>query len=120
MPNAAYNVTVDSTGYTIFQTARRTAEVAGQLGQDADGVLGITIYNSGANDALVKCADMHGDVTAWNHGSPMPTQWMLLPAGKSVTLEVEAGPLSKSQIDEVKVKAVSTSTTISWGVTKRR
>ncbi len=110
--NACNSLSVGTVAVTIFQSAAAS-------GADMDGALALSIYNSGGTDAMVKSTGHHDDVTNL-FGSPAPTQWMPLPAGKSVTIEVENNAGSYGQLQLVKVKTASSSTTIGWGVTKRR
>lgn len=126
MPNAANNVTVpaNTTGLVIFATPTAAAKLGLNTPncQDADGVLGLTVYNSGAEDAEIQSDDFHPTVTGWLSGTIPADLWGPLPAGKSVTLEYrrDAGS-SAGQIDHVKVRMVDSSktTTIGWLVTAR-
>lgn len=119
MPNAANNVTVDTTGKTIFATPE--AAVFYNLNPvdclDMRGALSITIYNSGANDAEVNCDQMHASVARWLGGTIPSSQWMPLPSGKSVTLELRREPGAAGQIERVRCRAATGTTTIGWGVT---
>lgn len=123
MPNAANNVTVpaDTTGITIFATPQAAAELNlnPAVCLDMAGVLALTVYNFGSNDAEIKCDEAHPDVTAWPSGTLPTDQWGPLPAGKSVTLEFRRDQGGSGQIDRVRVRSVvsSNTTTIGWLVT---
>lgn len=114
MPNVADNVTVTTSEQVIFRARSHSTP-----GYDQDGVMAITILNYGSNDLLVK-SDGQPDVSQWVEGSVPAVQWLRVPANKSLTLEKRGEAGSAGQINEVKVKAATGTTTISWGATAWR
>lgn len=113
--NACNGLTINTDGETIFLS---TADG----GSDIDGALAISIYNSGSADALIKANGHHTTVATKPDGTSAAgvSQYLLVPAGKSVTLEVENNAGAYGQIGSVFAKSASATTTLSFGVTKRR
>ena len=85
---------------TLFQSER-----AG--GSDMNHALAVSVLNTGATNAmLVRCGNIHS-----------ASQWVEVPAGKSITFECEDNGCT--QIDSVYAKSTS-GTTCTFTVTKWR
>lgn len=96
-----------STPRTLFQSAR-------DGGSDIDGALAVSVLNTGSKDAFIFSKGHHGQSAA-------TTNYIRLPAGASLTIETAGEGDVLTQIGQIVAKtAGSDTTTLSWGVTKRR
>ncbi len=101
------SATQTSTPRTLF---RSTADG----GSDTDNAVAISVLNTGTKDALVWCKGHHGD-------DPGSENFGRLPAGLSVTFEVESASDTQIKLSKIVAKTVGgDTTTLSWMVTKRR
>lgn len=105
----------DTIGSAVQSSTERTLfQAITDGGTDIDGALAISILNTGSDDAFIWSKGHHGSAPAANN-------FVRLPAGVSLNIEVADSSDVLVQISKIVARTHgSDSTTLSWGVTKRR
>ena len=108
----AYDDTLSTTSQT--STERTLFRSVSDGGSDIDNAVAVSVLNTGSKDAFVFCKGHHGD-------APGSANFIRLPAGLSITFEVAGETDVQTRLSRIVAKTAGVdTTTLSWGVTKRR